>query len=414
MSNFPIEEVRSQFPALKREYKGKPVVYFDGPGGSQTVQSAIDAIHRYLSNGCSNLHADFPTSRETEALIAESRNAVATLFNAKPHEVAFGPNATTLMCHVSRAIARQWKEGDEIVLTQLEHHSNIDTWRRAAEDKGVTVKYIPLDVKNLTLDLSSINGIITEKTKLVAVGLASNCVGTITDISPIVKRAREVGAVVSADAVHAIPHIHVDMKESGIDMLFSSVYKFFGPHVGMAVIKEDVFEKLDIYKVAPAPSYIPDKLETGTQNHEGVPAVKCSVDFIASLGEGATLSEKIKSGYRAIEEHENSLAEYIRVELAGMPEVTLYQAGGAVPKTPTIAFQVKGISPRDFCIKMCEEHSVFIADGDFYAKTLADLLGISESGAFIRAGMAPYNTMEEAKRFVDGVGEIIKESKEDA
>lgn len=163
MSNFPIEKVRSQFPALKREYKGKPVAYFDGPGGSQTVQSAIQAMQDYLSNGCANLHGNFPTSHETEALIAKSRDAVATLFCAKPHEVAFGPNATTLMCHVSRAIARQWKEGDEIVLTELEHHSNIDTWRRSAEDKGVKVKYIPLDTKALTLDLSNINGIITEK-----------------------------------------------------------------------------------------------------------------------------------------------------------------------------------------------------------------------------------------------------------
>jgi len=408
MLNFPIEKVRSQFPALKREYKGKPVAYFDGPGGSQTVQSAIDAMYNYLSNGSSNVGASFPTCLETEALIAGAREAVAVLFCAKPHEVAFGPNATTLMCHVSRAIARLWEKGDEIVLTQLEHHSNIDTWRRAAEDKGVTVKYIPLDVKTLTLDLSNINEIITEKTKFVAVGLASNCVGTITDIRPIVKRAKEVNAVVSADAVHAIPHIHVDMQETGIDMLFSSAYKFFGPHIGMAVIKEDVFEKLDIYKVAPAPSYIPDKLETGTQNHEAISAVKCSVDFIASLGEGGTLIDKIKSGYTAIEEYENSLAEYIRGELTAMPEVTLYQAGNNVPKTPTIAFQVKGISPRDFCIKMCEDHSVFIANGHFYAKTLADLLGISENGAFIRAGMAPYNTIEEAKRFVDGTKEIIR------
>lgn len=190
-------------------------------------------------------------------------------------------------------------------------------------------------------------------------------------------------------------------------MLFSSVYKFFGPHVGMAVIREEIFEKLDIYKVAPAPSNIPDKLETGTQNHEGIPAVKCSVEFIASLGEGGTLADKIKSGYRAIEEHENSLAGYIRKELAVMPEVTLYQADSSVPKTPTVAFRVKGISPRDFCVKMCEGHSVFIAEGDFYARTLANLLGISESGAFIRAGMAPYNTMDEAKRFIDGVKEII-------
>ncbi len=404
---FPIDQVRSQFPALKRVYKNKPVVYFDGPGGSQTVQSAIDAVAGYMTRGGANLHGNFPTSHETEELFARAKSDIAVLFNAKAREVAFGPNATSLMFQASRALARAWGPGDEIVLTELEHHSNIDSWRTAALDRGATVKYVPLNPRTLTLDIEALPGLITPKTKLVAVGSASNCVGTITDVARFSREAKKVGALVAVDAVHAIPHLFVDREALGVDLLFSSAYKFFAAHVGMAVIREEVFEALEVYKVAPAPAGIPDRLETGTQSHEGIPSVSCAIEFIASLGSGATLSERLRSGYRAIEEHENGLAEVIRREMAQIKGITLYQAAPEVPKTPTIAFRAEGISPRDFCVRMCEEHGVFIAEGDFYAQTLAERLGIRDQGSFIRAGLAPYNTLEEVRRFLDGVRAII-------
>lgn len=408
MSNvFPIDQVRSQFPALKRVHNGKTVVYFDGPGGAQTVQSAIDAMAGYMTRGGANLHGHFPSSKETEQIIAGVKADIAVLFNARPEEVAFGPNATSLMFQVSRALARTWKEGDEIVLTELEHHSNVDSWRLAAEEKGVTVKYIPLNTKTLTLELDKLPGLLSPRTKLLAIGSASNCIGTISDVKRASAEARKVGALVAVDAVHAIPHMYVDMQDQGIDMLFSSVYKFFGAHVGMAVIRDSLFKSLEVYKVVPSPDYTPDCLETGTQNHEGIPSVSCAIEFIAGLGKGASLPERIQSGYAAIEEYENSLAEVIRREMAKMEGVTLYQAGPDVPKTPTIAFRVKGITPADFCIRMCEEHSVFIAEGDFYAKTLAERLGIRDSGSFIRAGLAPYNTIDEVNRFLEGVKAII-------
>ncbi|MDR0497033.1 MAG: cysteine desulfurase-like protein [Treponema sp.] len=406
-TKFPIEQVREQFPALKRMHNGKPVVYFDGPGGSQFVDRAIKAVCGYMTGGAANLHGNFPTSRETEELIAKAREDIKVLFNAGDCEVAFGPNATTMMFHVSRAISRQWKKGDEILLTELEHHSNIDTWRTAAEEKKVNVKYVPLNTKTLTLDMGRLFDLITSNTRLIAVGAASNCIGTITDVKPFSTLAKKVGAVVTVDAVHGTPHFHIDMREQGIDMLFSSAYKFFAAHVGMAVIRKDLFENLNVYKVVPAPDYIPDRLEIGTQNHEGIPAVSAAIEFIAGLGTGSFLQEKIISGYKAIEEHENCLAAVIRNDLAKIEGITLYQAGDDVPKTPTIAFRAKGITPRDFCIRMCEEHSVFIAEGDFYAKTLAEKLDIRESGSFIRAGMAPYNTMEEVNRFLDGVRAIM-------
>lgn len=402
---FPIEEVRKQFPALARTHKGKPVAYFDGPGGSQFLESAIRNISDYMRQGAANLHGNFPTSHETEALIKQAKEDIAALFNADPGEIAFGPNATTMMFHVSRALAQQWQAGDEIVLTELEHHSNIDSWRRAAEDRGVVVKYVPLNTDTLELELAQLDDLITEKTRLVAVGHASNCVGTITDIKAVSAKAKKVGALVAVDAVHSIPHMYVDMQELGIDMLFSSAYKFFAAHVGMAVIRKDLFESLDIYKVVPAPNNVPDRLEMGTQNHEGIPAVSAAINFIASLGNGESLKEQLKSGYQAIEVYENYLAEKIRAGLAEIDGLTIYQSVQA--KTPTIAFRAEGITPRDFCIRMCEEYSVFIAEGDFYARTLVERLGIDQTGGFIRAGIAPYNTVEEAERFLTGVREIM-------
>ncbi|MCT1903735.1 cysteine desulfurase-like protein [Oceanobacillus sojae] len=405
---YPIEEIRKQFPSLQRAYHDKTVAYFDGPGGAQTLQSAIDAISNYLTRGGANLHGNFPTSFETEELIATAKQDIKSLFNAEKAEVAFGPNATSLMFAVSRALARSWKEGDEIILTELEHHSNIDSWRTAAEDKGVIVKYIPFNPSTLTLDLGMLPELLTSKTKLVAVGSASNCIGTITDVKRIAEQAKKVGALVAVDAVHAIPHMYVDMEEQNIDMLFSSAYKFFAAHVGMAIIRRDLFESLDVYKVVPAPGNVPDRLEMGTQNHEGIPTVSSAVQFIASLGSGETLQEQIKSGYQAIEAYENNLAEKMRSELAKIDKVKLYQADASVPKTPTVAFRVEGISPKEFCIRMCEEHSIFIAEGDFYAKILAERLGIRNSGSFIRAGLAPYNTEEEVMRFIKGTKAIIQ------
>jgi len=269
------------------------------------------------------------------------------------------------------------------------------------------VKYVPLDVKTLTLDIFALPALVSEKTKLVAVGAASNCVGTITDIKPFSAAAKKVGALLAVDAVHAIPHMYVDVEDLGIDMLFSSAYKFFAAHIGMAVIRKDLMEKLDAYKVAPAPDYTPDKFETGTQNHEGIPSVSAAIEFVAELGVGESFKEQIISGYRALEEYENEIAGYIRTEMRKIKGITIYEADDSVPKTPTIAFRAEGISNKDFCSRMCEEHSIFIATGDFYAMTLALKLGVRDKGSFIRAGLAPYNTLEEADRFLDGIKAIM-------
>lgn len=405
---FPIEEIRQQFPALARTYNGKQAIYMDGPGGSQAAKSVIDAIVSYMSKGGANLHGEFPTSRETEQHIENARKAIADLINARPNEVAFGQNSTSLMFAVSRALRKTWTRQDNIVVTEIDHRSNVDSWATAAADSNTEVRFIPVNTETLALDLSALNQIIDENTKLVAVTLASNAVGTITDVEAIARRAHEVGALVAVDAVHAAPHFAIDRDQLGADILFCSAYKFFGPHLGIAVIKENVFDSLSVYKLRPAPTYIPDKLETGTQNHEAIAAVEAAVNVIANLGTGATRREKIKNAFERIEEYENGLAAKLRGALADLPEITLYQAPETVDKTPTIAFTIKGADPVEFCRWLSENYAIFIASGDFYASTLADKLGINQTGGWIRAGFAPYNTEEETDLLIEAIKAYVK------
>jgi len=405
-NEFPIQSIRQQFPALNRTYKGKQVIYFDGPGGSQVVRSSIDSIAQYMMNGGANLHGQFVTSKETEAIIAEAKQAVADLFGASANEVAFGANMTTLTFALSRALSRNWKKGDELVVTELDHRANVDPWLAVADDLGLVVRWLRVNPQELTLDLSELNSVITGKTRLVAVGLASNGVGTINQVKQISKRAKEMGAIVVVDAVHAAPHFSIQRDEIGADIILCSAYKFFGPHVGIAVIQSDIFEDINPYKLKPAPIYIPDKLETGTQNHEGIAGITPAINFIAGLGQGATRAERLTSGFSRMEEYENRLAERIRTSLGTMPKITLYQAKASVKKTPTIAFEVEGISSLEVCRSMAEDYGIFVADGDFYATTLAELTGVSSRGGWVRVGLAPYNSDEEVERFLEALTEL--------
>ena len=406
---YDVRAVREQFPALGRKHNGRRVAYFDGPGGSQVARPAIDAVARYMSEGGANLHGPFPTSVETEEMIGQTRRAAAAFLGANPEEVSFGPNMTTLTFAVSRAIARTWAEGSEIVVTELDHRANVDPWLLAAEERGARVRWIEVDPETLALDPDGVEAKITSKTALVAVGLASNAVGTINDVPAIARLAREAGALVAVDAVHAAPHLPIDRGALGADVLTCSAYKFFGPHVGIAAVKRDLLEALDVYKVEPAPDYIPDKLETGTQNHEGIAGVKGAIEFIASLGSGASLREKLVSGMRAIEEHEAELAGRLRAALREMPGVRLYTAPDGVPKTPTIAFRIESRDPREFCQYMADE-GYFVANGHFYASTLVKKLDIGDRGGWIRAGLAPYNTREEVEGFVQLLERFLRKA----
>ena len=385
IATFPIQEVREQFPALGRIYRGKPAVYLDGPGGSQACKGAIDAVGAYMEHGGANLHGQFPTSHETEALFDEARAAAADLLGGKKEEVAFGPNMTTLTFSISRALAREWKPGDEIVVTEMDHNANVDPWLAVARDRGLAVRWIPVNSETLTLDLSDLDSIITERTKLVAVGAASNAIGAVNNVAAICAVARSKGALVYVDAVHAVPHFFVDREALGVDIVTCSAYKFFGPHVGMTCIREELFERLKPYKVAPAPDQIPDCLETGTQNHEALGGVIAAVEFIANLGRGETRRERIESGYQAIEAWESTLAASVRRRVRDLPKVTLFDPATA-HKTPTFGLDVEDASPTDVSKWMAEEHSIFVADGHFYAVRLGDLTGVNKKGGWLRAG----------------------------
>ena len=397
-----MEWVREQFPALGRRYDGRRVVYLDGPGGSQVTRGAIEAVAGYMTRGGANLHGAFVTSRETEEIIAGARRASAAFLGANPDEVAFGHNMTTITLAVSRALSKGWNAGDEVVVTGIDHRANVDPWVLAAADSGASVRQIPVDTETLTLDLADLGEIINERTKLVAVNLASNAVGTVNDVARVSERAREVGAVVAVDAVHAAAHIPLDRDALGADVLTCSAYKFFGPHVGITAIRREIFEAMEPYKLAPGPGSIPDKLETGTQNHEGLAGVQAAISFIATLGTGETLREKLTSGMQEIEAYEAGLAESARAKLREKPGVTIYSAPDLVRKTPTIAFRLEGRSPLEVCEYM-SERGIFVAGGTFYATTLADRLGIDDTGGFVRAGLAPYNTAEEVDAFLDAL-----------
>jgi cysteine desulfurase family protein (TIGR01976 family) len=399
---FDVQAVREQFPALGRTYNGRGVVYFDGPGGSQAARQAIDAMSGYMERGGANLHGVFPTSTETEKILADTRRAAADFLGAAPDEVAFGANMTTLTFAIARALADEWDEDSEIVVTELDHRANVDPWIIAAREKGAKVRWIRVDPETLTLDYDDLERNINEKTKLVAVGLASNAVGTVNDVAAVAEKSHTVDAVVAVDAVHASPHIPVDRDELGADVITCSAYKFFGPHVGVTAVRRELFERLGVYRLDPAPAHIPDKLETGTQNHEGIAGVKGALDFIASLGEGASQWERLTSAMTKIEEYEADLASRFRLGIRDLPGVKLYTAPDGVRKTPTIAFRVEGRSTDEVCARMLE-HGFFVAAGDFYASTLAEKLSVGDSGGFVRAGLAPYNTEGEVEGFVEAV-----------
>lgn len=410
-TEFPIDEVRAQFPALARTYRGKQVVYFDGPAGSQMVQSCIDAVAGYMMNGSANTGGRFPTSIQTEAMIQDAREAVADLFSARPSEVAFGANMTTLTMAISRALAREWDSEGELVVSEMDHRGNVDPWLAVAEDRGMTVRWLQVNPETLTLDLSDLESVVNSKTKLVAVGRASNAIGTINDVPKIAAIAKEVGALVAVDVVHAAPHVAIDRDALGADILGCSAYKFFGPHIGMAVIRADLFERLKTYKVEPAHDDIPGKLETGTQNHECIAGIRPAIEFIASLGYGKSLRERIVSGYDRIEAYEAALAGELRDALLSMPAITLYQAGSSVRKTPTFVFGIKGYTAEELAVWMADEHSIFVGcemDGEeYYASTLAHVLGVAKHGGWVRLGLAPYNTDEEVEKFLSALKEFL-------
>ena len=408
----PVEAIRAQFPALARQHYGKPVAYFDGPGGSQVPQMVADAIADYLLHHNANTHWSYPTSAETDAAIAGARQAFADFFNASPSEVAFGNNMTTLTFHVSRALGRKWGPGDEVVVTELDHQANVAPWRALAKERGVTIRSVPFDPKTGELIWSELERAVTAKTRLVAVGAASNALGTVSAVRDAAQLAHAHGALCYVDAVHYAAHQVIDVKAMDCDFLACSPYKFYGPHTGVLYARADVMAALDVPKLDPAPDTIPDRVETGTQNHEGIVGAGAAVEFLASLAPGATRRERLVRTMSGLHARGDALLSQLWGGLTAIPGVRCYGPPPGRPRTPTVSFVVAGVPSAEVARSLARE-AIFASNGNFYATAVVERLGHTRHG-LMRAGCASYTTADEVERLLDGVRRIAESTRPSA
>lgn len=410
-----LSPVRAQFPALQeKDDQGKPFVFFDGPAGTQVPQAVIDAVAHHYAHANSLAGGNFEVSRRCARVVDDARAAMADFFNApSPREIIFGPNMTTLTFNFSRAFGRTLQPGDEIVVTWLDHYANVSSWM-ALEELGVQVKQARFDVETGKLDLDHLASLLTEKTKLVAVGLASNAIGTINPISKIAALARNVGAKLYVDAVHYAPHAPIDVQKLGCDFLVCSVYKFFGPHVGVLWGKADALESLTPYQVKPASKAVPHKFETGMLNFEGLAGATAAINYLAGLGAeyGSHLADdlpqyqgrrqQLKQGMMAIQQYERELCTYLVEQLQTVPNIAIYGITNPAEfdqRCPTVSFNIAGQHPAHLSAYL-GEHNIFTWDGNNYALGVTEQLGIEQSGGMLRVGLAHYNTQEDIDRLI--------------
>jgi cysteine desulfurase family protein (TIGR01976 family) len=413
--------IRAAFPSLGVELGGQPVVYFDNPGGTQVPQACIDAIAQYLSSANANTGGAFLTSQRTDAVLAEAHAAMSDFLNAAdPREIVFGANMTTLTFAVSRAIGRTLEPGDEIVVTALDHDGNIAPWLALQEERGVVVRMANFDPATCALDMDDLRCKINEKTKLVAVGYASNAVGTINDVATVIGWARGVGAYSFVDAVQFAPHGPIDVQALGCDFLVCSSYKFFGPHLGALYGRLPLLESIAAYKVRPAQDTPPYKWETGTLNHECLAGLVGALEYIAEVGRpfmdqyavtflGMTGRRlELHAAMAAMQAYERTLAARLLAGLAEISGVHIYgltRVEDLVRRVPTVAITLDGWTPRALAEKLAER-GIFCWDGNYYAPTLMERLGLEEHGGALRIGMSHYNTVEEVDRLLAALREI--------
>jgi cysteine desulfurase family protein (TIGR01976 family) len=401
-----LNAIRARFPALSRRHLGLPVAYFDGPGGTQVPQSVVDAMANYMLHHNANTHWAYPSSAETDAMLLAARTALADFLNASATEVAFANNMTTGTFHLARALGRGWGPGDEVVVTDLDHHANVAPWRAIERERGITIRRVGVDLARGQLDLASLKAAIGPRTRLLAIGAGSNALGTISDVAEAGRLAHAAGALVFVDAVHYAPHNLVDVKALDCDFLGCSAYKFYGPHVGVIYGREHLMQALDVPKLAPAPNEVPDRFETGTQNHEGMVGAGAAVDFLASLGEGATRRARLEHAFHHLHARGMTLFTRLWDGLGAIPGVTRHGPRPDQPRTPTIAFTVKG-HDAESVTRALVERSIFTSHGDFYAQTIVELLGLAKDG-LVRAGAACYTSEEEVERLIAGVAEVAR------
>ncbi len=406
-----VRGIRARFPALARlGDDGRPLVLADAPGGSQVPDTVIEAVAGRYRRGLSNTHGAFITSEETDGLVAEARRAAADLTGARADEIAFGPNATTLLFHVSRSFSKTLRPGDEVVVTRLDHDANVRPWVMAAADAGATVRWVDVREGDVTLDVDSFAAALSPRTRLVAFTLASNAVGTIPAAADLVARAKDVGALVAVDGVHLAQHRLLDLHGIGADLLVCSPYKFFGPHLGVLAARRGLLESWTPYKVIPAPDDAPDRWETGTQNHEGLAGLTAAVDYLAGLaGEtGVARRERISASFRAIAEHERMLADRFLEGIASLPTIQLWGIKDRArldERTPTFAIRI-GREPPAETAKELAVRGICVWDGDYYAREIMIRLGLFETGGAVRVGFCHYHTLDEVDRVLEALAEL--------
>ncbi|GIW02075.1 cysteine desulfurase-like protein [Roseiflexus sp.] len=406
MSALDLTWIRAQFPALMQEMNGRPVVFFDGPGGTQVPRRVIDAMAEYLTLHNSNTHGAFATSQRTDATVDAARAAMADFLGCESDEVVFGPNMTTLTFAISRAFGRDIRPGDEIVVTRLDHDANVAPWQ-ALEERGAIIRMVDIDVEDCTLDMADMARAINSRTKLVAVGYASNAVGTINDVATITRMAHDVGALVYIDAVHYAPHGPIDVRALDCDFLACSPYKFFAPHMGALYGKREHLERLRPYKVRPASDAVPDRWETGTKNHEGLAGVTAAIDYLAELGRRVkpttTRRAALVQAMEAIQAYERTLSHHLIAGLLAIPGLTFYGISDPARfawRTPTVAVRLEGSTPRELARRLGDQ-GIFCWDGNYYAINLTERLGVEADGGMLRIGLVHYNTAEEIDRLLE-------------
>jgi cysteine desulfurase family protein (TIGR01976 family) len=413
--------IRSKFPAL-----GRKVVFLDNPGGTQIAQPVLDRIQTYLVEHNANHGGAFQTSRESDAILEKTRGALMDFFNAShPEEIVFGNNMTSLTFNFSRSIACTWQPGDEIVVTRLDHDANITPWVMAAEEKGCTVRWVDFHPEDGTLDLESFQKALEGEPRLVALGYASNALGTINPVAKLIRLAHDAGAWVYIDAVQYTPHGPIDVQALDCDFLVASSYKFFGPHSGVLYGKYEHLDKLKAYKVRPAPKNPPGKFETGTQNHEGIAGMLGAVEYLEWVGktfgdiyereninryQGRRL--RLKQAMTAIRTYENDLCQRLLEILEETPGLTLYglrDMHRLEERVPTFSFTMQNLTPRHVA-EILGEASIYVWDGNYYALAVTERLGLEESGGMVRVGAVHYNTLEEVTSLHEALRRVITKS----
>jgi len=414
--SFNVDLVRQQFPAL-----GRPAIFLDNPGGTQIAKQSLDRVNRYLIESNANHEGAFATSIASDAVLDEAHRAMADFYNAaSPDEIIFGNNMTTLTLHISRSLSREWKKGDEIVVTRLDHDANVTPWVLAAQDRGVKVNWVDFDVEDGTLKLDDLQKALERKPRLLAVGYASNSLGTINPVAKIIKMAHDAGTLVYIDAVQYAPHGPIDVQKLDCDFLISSAYKFFGTHSGILYGKHDLLEKLFAYKVRPATNKLPGKFETGTQNHEGIAGVLGAIEYFEWVGKefGKEHAEglgdyqgrrlELKKGMAAIHAYELDLGRALLSALGSIPGLRIYgltDENRMSDRVATFSFRLKDMHPRSVAEKLAQD-GIYVWDGNYYALNVSERLGVEEQGGMVRVGAAHYNTLDEVARLKDALIKI--------